>query len=121
MNTFNNSVQLIGHLGKDVELRTLENGNKMSKVSIATNEHYKNANGDRQEKTLWHQLVAWGYVAERMHLILKKGSFVAVKGKITYNSFEGKDGQRKYITQIQVNEFHLLDKVEKPEEAQTVV
>jgi len=117
MSTFNNSVQLIGHLGKDVEFRTLENGNKMSKVSIATNEHFKNANGDRQEKTTWHQLVAWGYVAERMQLMLRKGSFVAIKGKITYNDYESKDGGRKYITQILVNEFHVLDKATKPEEA----
>ena len=120
MSTFSNSIQLIGHLGKDVEIRTLDNGTKIGKCSLATNEYSKTANGDRQEKTLWHRLVAWGPIAERMQLVLKKGSFVAVKGKLTYSEFEGSDGLKKNMTEIQVNEFHKLDKTEKPQEVKAV-
>ena len=115
MSTFNNSVQLIGHLGSDIEYRELENGNKLAKVSIATNEYYKDKQGTKQVRTLWHRLIAWGFVAERMQMLLKKGSYLAVKGKLTYGDYEDKEGNRKYYSEIQVLEFHLLDKVPKPQ------
>lgn len=118
MSTFNNSVQLIGHLGKDVDFRNFDNGSKLAKVTLATNEYFKDKEGNRQEKTLWHRLVAWGYVAERMQMMLKKGSFLAVKGKLTYGDYEDKNGDRKYFTEIQVLEFHLLDKVHKEQTAE---
>ena len=118
MSTFNNSVQLIGHLGKDVDLRTLENGRKLAKVSIATNEYYKSPDGEKQVKTQWHQLVAWGPIAERMQIVLKKGNYVAVKGKLTYNQFETKEGITRYVTEIHVQEFHLLDRIEKNKETE---
>ena len=112
MNTLRNKVQLIGNLGMSPEIKTLDGGKKIAKMSIATNESYKNANGELIKDTQWHNLIAWGKTADIIEKYLKKGSEVAVEGKLINRSYTDKDGVKRYITEIQVNEVVLLDKKE---------
>nr|WP_298792169.1 single-stranded DNA-binding protein [uncultured Allomuricauda sp.] len=110
MNSLRNRVQLIGNLGNDPETVTLENGNKLTKFSIATNESYKNAQGEKVTDTQWHNVVAWGKVAEIAENYLVKGKEVAVEGKLVSRSYESKEGEKRYITEIKCNELLLLGK-----------
>jgi len=108
MYALKNKVQLIGNLGSNPEIKTLDGGKKLAKFSIATNESYRNASGEKITETQWHNLVAWGKVAEIIEKYLMKGSEVAVEGKLTYRTFNDKDGNKKYFTEIQVNELLML-------------
>ena len=108
MNTLRNKVQLIGNLGNNPEIITLESGKKLAKISIATNETYKNAQGEKVTDTQWHNVVAWNKTAEIIEKYLQKGSEVAVEGKLTSRSYEDKDGTKKYITEIVCNELLML-------------
>lgn len=105
-----NSVTLIGHIGKEVEVTTFEKGGMKASVSLATNDYYTNAAGEKVEDTQWHNLTAFGKTAELFQKYVKKGSEIAVEGKITYRSYEDKEGVKKYITEIVVNELMFLDK-----------
>ena len=86
----------------------MENGRKMARFSIATSEVYKNSKGERVTETQWHNLVAWGKVADIVAQYLTKGKEVAIEGKLVNRSWEDKSGNKKYITEIQVNELLLL-------------
>jgi single-strand DNA-binding protein len=108
MNSIRNSITLIGNLGKDPESKKLNNGTIFSTFSIATNEVYKNTKGDKITDTQWHNCIAWGKTAEIIKDLLKKGKEVAVRGKLTYNNYEDKNGNRRYQPQIVVSEFVLL-------------
>lgn len=108
MYALKNKVQLIGNLGNNPEIKTLDGGKKMAKFSVATNEAYRNAKGEKITETQWHNLVAWGRVAEIAEKYLSKGSEVAIEGKLTNRSYNDKDGNKKYITEIQVNEVLLF-------------
>lgn len=108
-----NRVQLIGHLGKDVEAVDTGSGSRLSKCTLATNSTYVNKNGEKIEHTDWHNLIAWGKTAERFISFCKKGSRVAVQGRISTRSYDAKDGVKKYITEIVVDEFMMIDKREK--------
>lgn len=108
MNNLKNSVLLIGNLGQDPELRTLDSGKQVANVSLATNETYRNQNGDKVTSTEWHRLVGWGKTAELMGSLFAKGKEVAVRGKITYRSYEDKEGIKRYLSEIVVQEFVLL-------------
>lgn len=108
MSTLRNKVQLIGNLGNDPEIITLESGKKLAKISIATNETYKNAQGEKVTDTQWHNVVAWNKTAEIIEKYLQKGSEVAIEGKLTSRSYEDKDGTKKYITEIVCNEMLML-------------
>ena len=110
MNAIKNNVQLIGHLGKDVEVKDFENGNKVAKVSIATNDYYTNAKGDKVEETQWHNLVAWGKIADWMNQLLAKGTEVLVQGKLIHRSYENEKGETRYVSEIIVRDFIKLDK-----------
>ena len=110
MYALKNKVQLIGHLGNDPEIKNLESGKKVAKISIATSESYKKENGERVTETQWHNLVVWGKVAEIAENYLHKGSEVAIEGKLTYRDYTDKDGVKRYVTEIIVNEILLLDK-----------
>lgn len=110
MNTLRNQVQLIGHLGKKPEIINLENGNKLAKFTLATNENYKNAKGDRVENTQWHQLTAWGKTAEIAEMFLDKGKEIAITGKLAYNSYTDKEGIKRYKTDIIVKEILMFGK-----------
>ena len=107
-----NRVQLIGHLGQNPEIKNFDNGNKMAKMSIATNETYKNNQGEYVQETQWHNIIAWGKVAEVAEKILKKGSEVIAEGKLIHRNYTDKDGAKKYITEVQLNNILLLDKKE---------
>ena len=111
MNTLRNRVQLIGNLGNAPEVRNTENGTKMVRFSMATNEIYKNAKGEKVKETQWHNLIAWGKVAEIAEKLLVKGTEVAIDGKLVNNNYTDKEGNRKYSTEIHVNELLLFGKV----------
>lgn len=106
-----NKVTLVGHLGGDPEIRTLENGTPVGRFSVATNENYKDKEGNWQSQTEWHNVVVWRDLAERAK-ILKKGSTVYVEGKISYRKYTDKDGVEKSLTDIVAATFRLLDKRE---------
>jgi|TARA_B100000809_G_scaffold70283_1_gene67759 single-strand DNA-binding protein len=108
MNNLKNRVQLIGNLGMNPEIKNLESGKKLAKFSIATNESYKNAKGEKIEDTQWHNLIAWGKTADIIEKYLQKGTEVAVEGKLTNRSYDDKDGNKRYVTEIVVNEILML-------------
>lgn len=105
-----NRVQLIGHVGQEPEIKNLEGGKKLATISIATNEVYYKDNGDKVEKTEWHRVTAWGKTAEIIEKYVSKGKEVAVEGKLTTRSYDDKDGNKRYVTEILVNELLLLGK-----------
>ncbi len=113
MNTLRNKVQLIGRLGAKAEFKELENGNALAKIRLATNEVYKNAKGERVEDTTWHQLVAWGKIAEIVHKYTDKGSEIAIEGKLINRTYTNKEGVKKYVTEVQVNDLVLLGEKNK--------
>jgi single-strand DNA-binding protein len=108
MYALKNKVQLIGNLGQNPEIKSFDGGKKLAKFSIATNESYRNVNGEKVNETQWHNLVAWGKLAEIVEKYVTKGSEVAVEGKLTYRSYSDKEGNKKYFTEIQVNELLML-------------
>lgn len=103
-----NRVILIGNLGKDPEVRTLESGAMVAKFSIATNENYKDRNGEWQSATEWHDVVVWRALAERAQNQLKKGMQVYIEGKLTHRSWQDQDGNNRRTTEILANTFRLL-------------
>jgi len=105
MKTLRNSVQLIGNIGKDINFMTLENGGSLAKFSMATNEYYKNAKGEKVKETQWHNIVSWGKTAEYINENLKKGNEVMVHGKLKYSSYDDKEGVTRYTCDVVVNEF----------------
>ena len=109
MNSVKNKVQLIGNLGNNPEIITLDSGKKLAKFSIATNESYKNLEGEKITDTQWHNVVAWNKPAELIEQFLKKGSEVLIEGKLTSRSYEV-DGIKRYVTEVVCNEFLMLDK-----------
>ncbi|UZT98620.1 single-stranded DNA-binding protein [Chryseobacterium fluminis] len=103
-----NTVTLIGYTGKEVETVNFDNGSLKASVSLATSDHYTNAKGEKIEETQWHTLVAFGKVAEIFQKYVSKGKEIAVEGKLTYRSYDDKDGVKRYITEIKVDEILLL-------------
>ena len=110
MYALKNKVQLIGNLGNAPEVRSTEAGKKLVRFSVATNEQYKNAKGERVTETQWHNLIAWGKVADIAEKFLVKGTEVAIEGKLINRNYMDKEGNKKYITEIQVTELLLLGK-----------
>ena len=108
MNSLANRVTLIGNLGKDPETKTTETGKKITHFTLATNDGYKNNEGERVKETTWHNIVAWNGLADIAGKYLKKGNEVAVEGRIVYRSFEDKKGVTKNITEIVLNDLVLL-------------
>jgi single-strand DNA-binding protein len=108
MTNLRNSVKLIGHLGKDPEVRTFESGKKMATFSIATSDSYKNQKGEKIQDTQWHNIVIWGKLADIAGQYLKKGSEVAVEGKLVHRAYETTAGEKRYTTEISVNEMLML-------------
>lgn len=108
MYALKNKVQLIGNLGGKPEIKSTVNGKKLAKFSIATNETYRNANGEKVTETQWHSLVAWGKVADIAEKYLDKGKEVAIEGKLVTRNYTDKGGSKKYITEVQVNELLML-------------
>ena len=105
-----NKVVLIGNLGRDPEVRRLESGAAVAKFSVATNENYKDKNGEWQTQTEWHSIVAWRNLAERVERDLKKGKLIYVEGKLTHRKYQDKDGNDRYITEVLANVIRLLER-----------
>ncbi len=110
MNALRNKVLLIGNLGQDPEVTENENGSKRARFSVATNETFRNTAGEKVTETQWHQVVAWGKLADIVANYLVKGKEVAVEGKLIHRQYDGEDGQRKYVTEVRCNELLLLGK-----------
>lgn len=108
MNTLKNKVHLIGNLGFDPEVREIAKGRKVARISVATNDSYRNAAGERVTDTQWHTVVAWGTTAEAVEKMLRKGSPVALEGRLVHRSYETKEGVKRYITEVVMNDFQLL-------------
>ncbi|MEM6525661.1 MAG: single-stranded DNA-binding protein [Bacteroidota bacterium] len=108
MRNLRNSVQLIGRLGKDPEAKTLSSGKAMTIFSIATADVYKNAEGEKIEDTQWHNVVTWGRKAEIAAEYLKKGQEVAIEGKLVHRNYETSSGEKRYVTEINVNELVMM-------------
>ncbi len=108
MYSLKNKVQLIGNLGGKPEVKNTEGGKKVATFSMATNEIYRNAQGEKVTETQWHRLVAWGKIADRVEKYLDKGKEVAIEGKLLNRSYTDKDGTKKYISEILVNELLLI-------------
>jgi single-strand DNA-binding protein len=110
MSAIKNKVQLIGNLGNDPEIINLESGKRLAKFTIATNESYKNNKGEKITDTQWHNVIAWGKTAEIIEKYVTKGKEVAIEGKLTSRSYETKEGEKRYITEVVCNELLLLGK-----------
>jgi len=108
MNALRNKVQLIGRLGQDPEIRTLENGKKVAHFSLATNDSYKSAEGTKVEETTWHSIVAWNGLAELSSKFLRKGREVCIEGRINYRSYNDKNGVQRNVTEIVATDLVLL-------------
>ena len=108
-----NKVQLIGNLGKKPEIKTTDGGKKMARFSVATNESYRNTKGDRVTETQWHNLIAWGRVADIAEKYLDKGSEVVIEGKLVNRSYTDKSGSKKYVSEVQVAEVLMLGEKKK--------
>ena len=103
-----NKVQLIGHTGNDPEIINLESGKKLAKLFLATSETYKNDKGEKVTETQWHNVVAWGKTADIIEKYVPKGKEVVIGGKLTHRSFEDKNGDKRYVTEIVANDLLLL-------------
>ena len=108
MYALKNKVQLIGNLGNAPEVRSTEGGKKLVRFSVATNESYRNAQGEKVTETQWHNLIAWGKVADIAEKFLLKGTEVAIEGKLINRNYMDREGNKKFITEIQVNELLLI-------------
>ena len=108
MSTLRNKVQLIGNVGNEPEITNLESGKKVAKFSIATNESYKDSKGEKVTNTQWHNILAWGKIAEIVEKYVGKGKEVALEGKLTSRSYETKEGEKRYVTEVVVDEILLL-------------
>lgn len=108
MYALKNKVQLIGNLGNAPDIKTTQGGKKCARFSIATNETYRNAQGEKVKETTWHSCVAWGKIADIIDKYLNKGSEVAIEGKLISRHYNDKEGIKKYITEVEVNEILLL-------------
>jgi single-strand DNA-binding protein len=103
-----NKVQLIGYPGAEPDVRITDNGKKWVKFTMVTTESYRDANGDKVTESQWHNLVAFGKIAELIEKYLVKGREIAIEGRLVTRSYNDKDGNKKYITEIHVNELLML-------------
>jgi single-strand DNA-binding protein len=108
MSTLTNHVQLLGNVGQTPVVSTLESGRKVARFSMATNEHYKNAKGEKETQTYWHNIVAWGKTAEIVESYVGKGKEIAVSGKLKTRSYTTDAGDQRYITEVEAGEILLL-------------
>ncbi|PKP00912.1 MAG: single-stranded DNA-binding protein [Bacteroidetes bacterium HGW-Bacteroidetes-9] len=113
MNSLRNRVQLIGNLGADPEIRTFDGNKKVARFSLATSDEYTDKEGKKVKQTQWHQLVAWGKLAETCEKYLNKGKEIAIEGKLTYRTWDDKDGKTHNMTEIVVNELLFMGSKEK--------
>ena len=108
MSTIKNHVQLIGNVGQEPTITNFENGKKVARFSLATNEYYKNDKGEKVQNTEWHTIVAWGKTAEIIEKYAGKGKEIGVTGKLKSRSYEDNEGVKRYVTEVEANEILLL-------------
>ncbi|SDS92797.1 single-strand DNA-binding protein [Maribacter dokdonensis] len=108
MSIIKNHVQLIGNVGQEPTIANLESGKKVARFSLATNENYKDSNGEKQTDTNWHTVVAWGKTAEIIEKYVVKGKEVGISGKLKTRSYETEEGNQRYVTEVEANEILLL-------------
>ena len=104
-----NKVMLIGRLGQDPEVRYTQSNTAVATLSLATSERYKDGNGEQQERTEWHRVVAWGRLAEICQQYLNKGSLIYVEGPLQTRSWEDNQGQKRYTTEIKALQMTMLE------------
>ncbi len=119
MKTLNNTVRLIGNLGFDPEVREIAKGRKVARFSVATNESYTNTAGEKVTDTQWHTVVAWGRIADQVEMMLSKGSPVMVEGRLVHRTYAGKDGLKRYISEVVLSDFKVIAFNKREEEAET--
>ena len=110
MLSLSNSILLRGHIGRDPEIKETASGKKLARFSVATNKTYKNANGDYVKDTTWHNVIAWGFVADRVDKALKKGYHVLVQGSQINRNYEDQEGKKRYISEVVINTFERISK-----------
>jgi single-strand DNA-binding protein len=110
MNTMKNKVQLIGNVGNNPEIKTFDGGKKLVSFTLATNESYKNDKGEKVEQTEWHRVSAWGKTADVIEKFVTKGKEIAIEGKLTHRSYDDKNGEKRYITEVVASDVLLLGK-----------
>lgn len=108
MSSLRNKVQLVGNVGNDPEIREFKGGKKLVNLVIATNDRFTNDKGEKVEQTEWHRLVAWGKTAEIIERYVVKGKEVAIEGKLTHRSYDDKNGEKRFITEVVITELLLL-------------
>ncbi|NOQ71058.1 MAG: single-stranded DNA-binding protein [Crocinitomix sp.] len=113
MNALRNKVQLIGNLGQTPEIISFENGKKLAKISIATNESYKTPEGEKVDQVTWHNAVAWNGQAEIIEKYVVKGQEIAIEGKLVTRTYETKEGDKRVKTEVQINDILLLGRKEE--------
>ena len=109
MNRINNTVNLIGNLGMDPEIKSFDGGKTLARFSVATSSYYKNKDGEKVEEAQWHNVVAWGKTAQIVEKYLKKGSKVAIEGSLKNRQYETASGEKKYITEVVAHELLMLN------------
>lgn len=117
MFSLRNKIQLIGNLGNAPEIRTTETGKKLAKFSVATNETYTNIKGEKVKETQWHNITAWAKLADIVEKYLNKGDEIAIEGKLITRDYIDKEGNKRYVTEVQANEVLFL-RVNKPEQTE---
>jgi single-strand DNA-binding protein len=118
MSTLKNTVRLTGNLGFDPEVREIATGRKVARMSVATNESYRNANGEFVTDTQWHTVVAWGNTAEQVQRMLRKGSPVNLEGRLVHRSYKNKEGVTRHITEVVLRDFKLMGSHQQEDQAE---
>ncbi|MBW7937135.1 MAG: single-stranded DNA-binding protein [Flavobacteriales bacterium] len=108
MNNLKNSVRLIGHVGMEPEVKVINGDRKLAKFSVATSDNYKNAKGEWEKQTQWHNLIAWGNIATRIEKTVTKGCEVAIEGKLMHRNYEDAQGVKRYISEIQISDLMVM-------------
>ena len=108
MNALRNKVQLIGNVGNDPEIKIFEGGRKLANLTIATRDNYKNEKGEKVKQTEWHRVVAWGKTAEIIEQFVSKGKEIAIEGKLTHRTYDDKNGEKRYVTEVLVSDLLFL-------------
>ena len=101
---------MIGYVGNEPEIKNFDGGKKLANLILATNESYKNDKGEKVEETQWHRVTAWGRTADLIEKYVTKGKEIAIEGKLTHRSYDDKNGEKRYVTEVIVNELLLLGK-----------
>ncbi len=114
-----NRIILVGNVGKEPEIRYLDSGVALCKFPLATNEKYKNKNGENVKNTEWHNIILWRKLAEIAEKYVKKGDLLYLEGKISTRSYDDKEGNKRYITEVIVDNMKMLGKRQGGEGAET--